>query len=265
MNKKLRVVILTTKLSEDIWLINKLAEVCHIEGIVLPIGKRWKEFGVINVLRKRIRQFGILSVLNQALLIIYRLAFERYRDKKSFEMIFNEKSYDHIEDNHVDILEVADINTNEVENFIREKSPEVVVVSGTPILQEPILDTAKGRIVNLHPGLAPQYRGRYGAFWPVYNHEPQLVGTTIHFIDVGIDTGAILIQQKITINNGDTLKTITYKQQKVGVDLIIQCLKEFDVLAERAYHKEGSQSRNYHIPGITHYLKAKKWMRKNKI
>ena len=73
MNKKLRVVILTTKLPEDIWLINKLAEVCHVEGIVLPIGKRWKEFGVINVLRKRIRQFGILSVINQALLIFYRL------------------------------------------------------------------------------------------------------------------------------------------------------------------------------------------------
>ena len=96
MNEKLRVLILTTKLPEDIWLINKLAEVCHIDGIVLPIGKRWKEFGVLNVLRKRIRQFGMMSVLNQALLILYRLVFERQRDNKSFDLIFNEKSYDHI-------------------------------------------------------------------------------------------------------------------------------------------------------------------------
>jgi folate-dependent phosphoribosylglycinamide formyltransferase PurN len=261
MNKQLKVLILTTKLPEDIWLINKLAEVCRIEGIVLPVGRRWKDFGVVNVLRKRIRQYGILSVINQAILILYRLVFETYRDKKSFEIIFNEKPYDHIENNNVDILEVVDINSNEVENFIREKSPEVIVVSGTPILKKIIFNSAKGRIINLHPGLAPQYRGRYGAFWPIYNQEPQLVGTTIHFIDEGIDTGAILIQNVVIVEKSDTIKAITYKQQKLGVDLIIQCLTRFEVLSDRAYHKEGCESRNYHIPGITHYLKAKKWMR----
>lgn len=263
MFRSLRVIILTTKLPEDIWLINKIAKVCDLEGIVLPLGKRWEEFGVVNVLKKRIRRFGIFSVVNQTFLILYRFLLERRKDKRVFKQIFTEKPYDRIENNSVDILEVQDINSEKTKSFIQSKSPDLVIVSGTPILKEPIIKSA--RIINLHPGYAPQYRGRYGAFWPIYNEEPQLVGATIHFIDKGIDTGAILAQQRVVFDRGDTLKSITYKQQKVGVDLLVKCIKEFDTLAAKAYYKTDCPSKNYYVPGLTHYLKARNWLKRQRI
>ncbi len=264
MSKPLRIVILTTRLPEDIWLINNLADVCNIEGIVLPYGKRWKDFGAFNVLKKRIRRFGFFSVANQALLILYRLLLERWEDNNSLSKIFNQKPHDYIEKKDIDILEVDEINSEEVKNFIRSKKPEVVVVSGTPLLKKPIIQSSEGRIINLHPGFAPQYRGRYGGFWPIYNKEPELIGTTIHFIDKGIDTGDILIQQKVAFDRSDTLKIITYKQHRVGVHLMVRCLTDFSTFAAQAYKKTGCPSKNYYAPGLTHYLKAKRWLKNRK-
>jgi len=265
MPNSLRIVILTTRLPEDIWLINKLADVCNIEGIVLPFGKRWKEFGVVNVLKKRIRRFGFFGVANQALLILYRFLLERRKDKKSLAKIFTQKPYDYIEKKDISILEVDNINSEQVTDFIRSKNPDVVVVSGTPLLRESVIKSVKGRMINLHPGIPPQYRGRYGAFWPIYNKEPELVGTTIHFIDKGIDTGAILLQEKVDFDKNDTVKIITYKQHEIGVLLLIKCLTDFNNFAAQAFHKRGCPSKNYHAPGLTHYLKAKRWLKKSKV
>ena len=70
--------------------------------------------------------------------------------------------------------------------------PDVVLVFGTGILREPLLSAFDGRIVNIHLGLSPYYRGAGTNFWPLVNREPEYVGATIHYLDAGIDTGPIL-------------------------------------------------------------------------
>jgi methionyl-tRNA formyltransferase len=259
MGEPLKVVILTTRLPEDIWLINRLADVCQIKGIVFPIGTRYREYGLAYVLKKRIRRLNLLKLVDQALLVVYRRIFESRKDKQASIELFSSKPCNHIEQKDIDILEVNHINSDTVADFIRQKEPQLVVVSGTPILKEKILKSAEGRIINLHPGFAPQYRGRYGSFWPIYNKEPELVGTTIHFVDSGVDTGAILLQQQVTFNPDDTMKAVTYKQQKLGGDLLVECLRDFDKYAANAFHKHDCPDRNYLAPGLTHYLKAMTW------
>ena len=166
------------------------------------------------------------------------------------------------EKKEIDTLEVKDINSDEVRNYIKAKNPQLVVVSGAPILKQRIIEAAEGRIINLHPGFAPQYRGRYGCFWPIYNHEPELVGATVHYVDSGIDTGAILIQQQVDYYTDDTLKIITYRQHLLGGDLLIKCLTRYDALAANAYHKTDCANKNYLAPGLTHYLSGMRWLRK---
>lgn len=261
MNIPLRIVILTSRLPEDIWLINKIADVCQVEGIVFPSGKRYREYGLVHIIKKRIRKIGLLALANQTLLIMYRIVFESRRYKQARKEIFSDKPTEYIERKDIDILKVKDINTEEVRDFIRSKAPQLVVVSAAPLLKKIIIDAVEGRIINLHPGYAPEYRGRYGAYWPVYNKEPELVGVTVHFVDSGIDTGKILLQQQIDFNPNDTLKIVTYKQQATGVALLVKCLSEFDKIAPAAYHKNNSPSKNYYAMGLTHYLKARKWIK----
>ena len=219
---------MTTKLPEDIWMINKLMDVCDIEGIILPTGRRYSEYGLSHVLKSRMRRSGLLKIADQALLFLYRSIFESRKDKQVERELFSGKSRSRIEKKDVEILEVEDANSEEVRNFIISKTPQLVVVSAAPLLKKKIIEAVKGRIINLHPGYAPEYRGRYGSFWPIYNGEPELVGATIHFIDEGIDTGAILAQRQLSFKPDDSLRAVTYRQHKVGVDLLIEALKDFE-------------------------------------
>ena len=261
-DKRLKIVMLTTRLVEDIWLVNKVADVCNIVGIVFPSGERYREYGVVHVLKNRIRRIGPLALADQALLILYRLAFESRRDKKAAKDLFPSKPTDYIERKGIDILEVEDINTSEVNDFIMSKSPELVVVSGAPLLKQTIINAVQGRIINMHPGIAPEYRGRYGCFWPIYNQEPKMVGATVHFVDKGIDTGAILLQRQVDYYTDDSLKIITYKQHKIGGDLLVKCLQQYESLAANAHYKADCPSRNYTAPGLSHYLKGKRWLKR---
>jgi len=71
-------------------------------------------------------------------------------------------------------------------------APDVVLVFGTGILKRDLIDAFAGRILNLHLGLSPYYRGAGTNFWPLVNREPEYVGATIHYLDEGIDTGPII-------------------------------------------------------------------------
>ncbi|MDA1183156.1 MAG: formyl transferase [Acidobacteria bacterium] len=81
--------------------------------------------------------------------------------------------------------------------------PDVVLVFGTGILREPLLSAFEGRILNIHLGLSPYYRGAGTNFWPLVNRQPEYVGATIHYLDAGIDTGPILSHARPLIEHGD--------------------------------------------------------------
>jgi methionyl-tRNA formyltransferase len=81
--------------------------------------------------------------------------------------------------------------------------PDVVFVFGTAILREPFLSAFEGRILNIHLGLSPYYRGAGTNFWPLVNRQPEYVGATVHYLDAGIDTGPILAHARPAIEQGD--------------------------------------------------------------
>ena len=86
---------------------------------------------------------------------------------------------------------------------MRRASPDVVLVFGTSMLKQPLIDAFPGRIINVHLGLSPYYRGAGTNFWPLVNTEPEFCGATIHFLDIGIDTGPILAHVRPAIAAGD--------------------------------------------------------------
>ncbi|OFW16899.1 MAG: hypothetical protein A3H29_11650 [Acidobacteria bacterium RIFCSPLOWO2_02_FULL_67_21] len=76
---------------------------------------------------------------------------------------------------------------------MRRLQPDVVLVFGTGLLKQPLIDTFPGRILNIHLGLSPYYRGAGTNFWPLVNGEPEYCGATIHFLDAGVDTGPVIV------------------------------------------------------------------------
>ncbi len=81
--------------------------------------------------------------------------------------------------------------------------PDAVLVFGTGLLKQPLIDSFPGAIINIHLGLSPYYRGAGTNFWPLVNGEPEYCGATIHFLDAGVDTGPIIAHVRPDIRSGD--------------------------------------------------------------
>lgn len=100
--------------------------------------------------------------------------------------------------------------------------PDVVFVFGTGILREPLLSAFEGRIINIHLGLSPYYRGAGTNFWPLVNREPEYVGATIHYLDAGIDTGPILAHARPRVERGDGPHDLGNKTIVAAADMLLR-------------------------------------------
>jgi folate-dependent phosphoribosylglycinamide formyltransferase PurN len=120
------------------------------------------------------------------------------------------------------------LNTDETVAFLKGQRPDVLLVYGTNLIKPPLLDAFEGRMINMHLGLSPYYRGTATNFYPLVNDEPEFVGATIHLIDAGIDSGAIVHQARPEIVADDTPHTVGCKAIIAGVAKIIQSLAEYE-------------------------------------
>ena len=80
----------------------------------------------------------------------------------------------------------------------------------------------KGRIFNLHPSLLPKYRGCSSLTWAIINDENEC-GYTYHLVDDGIDTGNVLMQEKIPIMPFDTQQTLYNR-------VMIESMEKFNIV-----------------------------------
>ena len=88
----------------------------------------------------------------------------------------------------------------------------IVLAGDLSIVSKPLLDVYEGRIINIHPSLIPRHcgKGMYG----LHVHESVLAsgdkvsGCTVHFVDSGTDTGKIIRQVTVPVEEGDTPETL---------------------------------------------------------
>ena len=85
--------------------------------------------------------------------------------------------------------------------------PDLVVVHGTRIIAARVLQAVDCPVVNMHAGITLRYRGVHGGYWALAEHHPEWVGTTVHLVDPGIDTGGILAQTTFEVSDEDTIAT----------------------------------------------------------
>jgi folate-dependent phosphoribosylglycinamide formyltransferase PurN len=128
------------------------------------------------------------------------------------------------------LLRVAkgEANSDQVYEWITERTPDYLVLYGSSIIRERLLKAFEGRVINMHLGLSPYYRGSGTNFWPLVNGEPELVGTTIHLATLDVDAGAILKQVRPEIVAGDRNHDIGCKAIIAGAEAMIRALNAYD-------------------------------------
>lgn len=100
---------------------------------------------------------------------------------------------------------------------LEESGADLVVLAGClVVIPEKIVDRFENRIINIHPSLIPAFCGK--DFYGLKVHEGVLdrgvkvTGATVHFVDKGTDTGPIILQKAVAVEEGDTPKVL---QQRV--------------------------------------------------
>lgn len=106
----------------------------------------------------------------------------------------------------------------------------VVLAGYLGIISEEIVNRYEKKIINIHPSLIPNYCGK--GFYGMKVHEAVIsnnemeTGVTVHYVDKGIDTGEIISQQKVKVEQSDTPESLAKKVLKFEHRLLINTLKQ---------------------------------------
>ncbi len=100
----------------------------------------------------------------------------------------------------------------------------IVVVAYGKILPPSILALPPGGCINVHASLLPKYRGAAPIQWSLINGE-KTTGVTTMFMDEGLDTGDILMQEEVPIDDDDTAESLGSKLAERGASLLIRTLQ----------------------------------------
>jgi methionyl-tRNA formyltransferase len=111
---------------------------------------------------------------------------------------------------------------------MRQLQPDVIAICGTSIIKDQIINLPAHGVLNLHTGLPQKYRGVSTNPWAIYNKEPEYIGSTVHFVDPGVDTGNIIYQGRPHINYEDDPETLNVKAVKLGTKMMIQAIKDIE-------------------------------------
>lgn len=110
------------------------------------------------------------------------------------------------------------------------------------ILKPEFIESFPNGVINLHPALLPWNRGQYPNVWSIIEGTP--AGTTLHYIDAGVDTGAIIDQQEVVVEAVDTGETLYRKLEEASFDVFT---RSWPAIREgRAPGREQPEGGTYH-------------------
>lgn len=172
-------------------------------------------------LKRRLKKLGFFSVFGQALFMTAVVPILRSLSQKRLDELKKDLKVTEIENaTHID-----SVNSESGREELRKANPKVVVVNGTRIIGKETLQCVNAKFINMHAGITPLYRGVHGGYWALAENKPNLVGTTVHFVDTGIDTGNIIGQAFFETAKNDNFATYPYLHTKAGIPLLVKTVE----------------------------------------
>lgn len=203
------------------------------------------------MIRNRIRKLGYVSVASQLLFILVVRPLLELSSQQRLVSLKRGLDTRPIPREHV--CAVQSVNSDETIRLIRRTSPDVIVVNGTRIIAKKVLNSSSAPFINTHAGITPRYRGAHGAYWALYNADAEHCGVTVHLVDPGIDTGAIIAQAAIQPTAEDTFVTYPYLQIGAALPLLAAAVAAAAQGRLESRKAEGQSGVWYH-PGLMQYI-----------
>ncbi len=119
----------------------------------------------------------------------------------------------------------------DVLNELKKSGAEIVVLAGyMRVLSPEIIGEYRDRIINIHPSLIPKYCGK--GFYGMRVHKAVIEagekesGATVHYVDEGVDTGKIILQEKVPVLDGDTPEMLAARVLETEHEILARGLEK---------------------------------------
>ncbi len=133
----------------------------------------------------------------------------------------------------VTLMRTPWINDPAVVAALQKKAADVYIVMGTKKIGADVLQAIPpDRIINIHGGHLPEYKGNHCFFFALKNGDIDKLSTTIHRVTSGLDAGDILMRCPVRYQDGDNSETLYSRAERLAVDRLVAKLKADPSLAQ---------------------------------
>ena len=149
---------------------------------------------------------------------------------------------------NIPIIPLAEsINSERSLELISDKKPDLLVsIGGNQIFKKPLIELADLGCLNLHTAALPKYRGLMPSFWVLKNQE-SYTAVSVFYVDEGIDSGPILVQERVEIN-GQSQEELINQTKKIGMDCIVKAISKIQVNDITTIPNDDNQMTYYSFP-----------------
>lgn len=243
-----RIIFLASDCESSRWVYNALQEVVSFEAVILeqPISKK-------QLAKNRIKKIGFLPVMGQILFSALVVPFLKIISRARRQAVIAQYKLNNSEFDSSKTFRVNSVNDKACLHKIQSLNPDIIIVNGTRIISKQILQSTHAVFVNMHVGITPNYRGSHGGYWAIRNHDTGHFGTTIHLVDSGVDTGAVIKQAFTRPDKQDNFTTYPILQTAIGIEALKATLPDI-ISGKYEVLKNSEKGKMYYQPTIWQYF-----------
>ncbi len=130
------------------------------------------------------------------------------------------------------IKAVYETDEDKIIELLKENNIDLIVLAGyLKIITPKFVDEFINKIINIHPSLIPSFcgKGYYGekVHQGVIDYGAKVTGATVHFVDEGADTGAIIMQEAVNVEQDDDAKSLAKRVLEVEHRILKESIRLF--------------------------------------
>ena len=129
--------------------------------------------------------------------------------------------------NNIELIELGSFDDDDIYKKIVSLDIDIFVVVAFRILPEKYISIPRFGSINLHASLLPQYRGAAPIQWALMNGD-KVTGVSVFQIEKKVDTGKIIYQKKVDINESDNFESLSNKLSNLGAGVILKALNSIE-------------------------------------
>ena len=195
---------------------------CPFEIMEVVCVKNPSLHGKFKTARKFYGAFGLFPILSHGLRLVKAKVLDSFTWLNFTKRYFSVKRVCKAYGKKYSYCE--NVNADKFIRHCRELKVDLIAaVSPSQIFKEQLINLPVHGCINIHTAKLPKYRGLYPTFWAMSSGE-KTIGISIHYIEKGIDTGKIILQDEMDIPNNTTLDHMLTVTKVKGAELLVKAI-----------------------------------------